>query len=104
MSTKQRCHMPQETWLIDPCTFPTELRYTTSKCQSTNFQKIALKVDKHLFGIPGQGHGIQKDKPEESAYSTDKLEVPVEKKWDQDVPLTILFKANPRKNCYGLNH
>lgn len=78
MSIKQRCHMLQETWLIDLCTFPTELPYTTSKYLLTNFQKIALiiaTIDKHLFGIPGQGHGIQKEKPEKSEYDTDKLEV-----------------------------
>ena len=75
MSIKQRCHLPQETWLTVPCPFLPELQNTPSKYLSTNYQRIALKVDQHLFGIPGQGQEIQEDKPEESAYNTEKLQV-----------------------------
>ena len=62
-------------WITEPCTFLPELQNAPSKYVSTNYQRTALKVDKHLFGIPGQGHEIQEDKPEESAYNTGKLQV-----------------------------
>lgn len=106
MCIKQRCHRPYQTLLIDPFTFPTETHQATSRYFQPTSKKLLPKLTHwikiYLLFLAGDMEYI-KTGQRVSEYGTDKL-VRLEKQRTKMCLLTILFKANPRKNSYDLIH